>query len=122
MPYLVRHIPHSSVVIPERDREAFLLSDAQLERELLLLTDRYTDELFGDVPGPAVISPVSRLVVDMERFEDDELEPMAACGMGVVYTKTHDGRALRRVPSETERNELLDLLLPSTSRCVRNGR
>jgi N-formylglutamate amidohydrolase len=109
MSYFVRHIPHSSTVIPERDRGAFVLSDAEIEHELLLMTDRYTDELFADVPGPAVISPVSRLVVDVERFEDDELEPMAACGMGVVYTRTHDGQTLRRAPSEAEREELLDL-------------
>ena len=107
MSFFVRHIPHSSLVIPERERGAFVLSTAELEHELLMMTDRYTDELFGDVPGPAVISPVSRLVVDVERFEDDELEPMAACGMGVVYTKTHDGNVLRRVPSKTEREELL---------------
>jgi N-formylglutamate deformylase len=109
MTCLVRHIPHSSVVIPKRNREAFSLSDAELEHELLLMTDRYTDELFGDVPGPAVISPVSRLVVDMERFEDEHLEPMVECGMGVVYTQTHGGHALRRVPTESERKELLDL-------------
>lgn len=107
--YLVRHIPHSSLVIPKEERGAFMVPDADLERELLHMTDRYTDELFAEVPGPAVISPVSRLVVDVERFEDDESEPMAACGMGVIYTQTHDGQPLRRVPTKAERQRLLDL-------------
>ena len=51
---------------------------------------------------------VSRLVLDPERFEDDAQEMMTSRGMGVIYTRTSDGRELRAAPSEEERQELLD--------------
>lgn len=51
--------------------------------------------------------PVSRLVVDPERFSDDHREPMAAKGMGVIYTRTSDGRPLRKALSDHERADLL---------------
>jgi N-formylglutamate amidohydrolase len=50
---------------------------------------------------------VSRLVVDPERFTDDEREPMARKGMGVVYERTAAGGPLRRHPSADERQHLL---------------
>ena len=71
-------------------------------------TVRYTDELFDSLPGVAVTFPVSRLVVDVERFEDDHFEPMSSRGMGVLYYQTHDQRPLRRPLAEEERRLLLD--------------
>lgn len=94
---LILHIPHSSTLIPAPYRKDFALSDAQLQHELLQMTDWYTDELFA-ANNKNIISvcfPVSRLVLDPERFVDDELELMAARGMGVVYTKTSTGTPLR---------------------------
>jgi N-formylglutamate amidohydrolase len=75
--------------------------------ELLLMTDRHTEALFSGNPESDVIFPVSRLLVDVERFEDDAHEPMAARGMGVFYTHTHDRKPLRRVLREDEREELV---------------
>src|SRR5438067_6724604 len=96
-PSAVLHIPHSSTVVPDDVRRTFVLSDSALERELLRLTDRYTDELFALEPLRTipVVFGVSRLVVDPERFTDDALEPMAARGMGVVYMAATDGAPLR---------------------------
>ena len=46
-----------------------------------------TDHLF-DVPGvTAVRFPVTRLVLDPERFGSNDEEVMAARGMGVIYTR-----------------------------------
>ncbi len=90
-------------------RRALLLSDEELRRELLRVTDWFTRELFA-VPARAAATvrfPVSRLVVDPERFPDDEREPMAARGAGVIYTRTSNGKALRRAPSPGEREGLL---------------
>jgi N-formylglutamate amidohydrolase len=49
-------------------------------------------------------------VVDPERFEDDAREPMAQKGMGVIYTRTADGRPLRRRLEQDEREDLLERL------------
>jgi len=106
---VIIHIPHASALIPEEERSRLVLSDEDLEQELLRMTDRYTDELF-DLGEEAirVIFPVSRLVCDPERFLDDTKESMAARGMGAVYTKTSDGRPLRPRPDPGERQRLLD--------------
>jgi N-formylglutamate amidohydrolase len=105
----VVHIPHASLAVPSDVAVDLLLTPKGLEQELLVMTDRYTDELFA-VPtslATTVAFPVSRLVVDPERFTDDEREPMARKGMGVVYTRTADGSQLRRPPSAEQRQHLL---------------
>ena len=73
------------------------------------MTDHHTDELFGgDLPlTMSVVYPVSRLVLDPERFLDDSVEPMAKLGMGTVYTRTSDGLVLRELPSKSERADLI---------------
>lgn len=71
------------------------------------MTDLHTADLFGGVPDCDVVAPVSRLLVDVERFQDDAREPMAARGMGVLYSHTHDLKPLRRELSLEEREELL---------------
>jgi len=99
--HIILHLPHASLYIPDEVRANILLDDQQLDHELLAITDRYTDELFT-VPGVRVIkSPVSRLVVDMERFRSDDDEVMARVGMGAVYESTSGGEPLRYLSSET---------------------
>jgi len=105
----ILHIPHASRFIPEDIRKLLLLSDKELEQELLFMTDHFTDELFDSSPFPAVriVFPVSRFVVDPERFVCDNDEPMASKGMGVVYTRTSNGQVLRSIPSEQEKAHLI---------------
>ena len=81
---LVLHLPHASRTIPQDVRSSLLPDDQTIGRELLLLTDAWTDEIVAEFHPEAerVIFPVSRLVVDPERFPDDADEPMAARGMG----------------------------------------
>ena len=106
---IVTHIPHSSTVIPARIRGQFTLSDQALKQELIHMTDWYTDEIFGGLSGATdVIFPVSRLVVDPERFEHDDQEPMSECGMGVVYQSTSDGGCLRNALTNEERDSLIN--------------
>lgn len=72
------------------------------------MTDWFTDELF-DLPGThRIIFPVSRLLVDPERFLDDSMEIMAERGMGVVYTRTSQGRELRPKPTQESRLGLIE--------------
>lgn len=94
---LIIHIPHGATHIPEKYKSQFLLSETELDRELLKMTDWYTDELF-QIPGiRKQINPVSRLVMDPERFRSSNLEEMAKLGMGAAYTRTSDGRTLRNL-------------------------
>ena len=114
-PAVVLHVPHASTVIPADVRGQFLLGDAELERELLLMTDHYVDQLFA-VPAAEAVTvrhEVSRLVLDPERFETDADERMAQFGMGAVYTASHagdpSGSPLRRPLTAGEREALLAL-------------
>jgi N-formylglutamate amidohydrolase len=105
----VIHLPHASRAIPADLRPTFLLDDVALERELDRMTDHYTDELFA-VPATVAATvrfPVSRFVVDPERFEDDAEEAMARCGQGVIYTRTSHGLPLRHPPTPAKREALL---------------
>ena len=104
---VVLHIPHASQYIPYPVRRGILLSDAQLERELVRLTDHLVDELLHVDGATRVIGYHSRLVVDPERFEDDALEPMARVGQGAVYTRGTDGREIRRL-TPARRRQLID--------------
>jgi N-formylglutamate amidohydrolase len=122
---LVLHIPHAGTAIPSAVLDQFL-SVEQIHQTVLDLTDWYTNELFR-VPGCLrVETPISRVVVDTERYIDDALEPAASFGQGVIYTHTHShshshghghttlplrrraSRPLRRTISEEERTELLN--------------
>ena len=109
-PWVVLHIPHDSVFIPEDVRSSFLLSDLELAAELRRMTDHFTHALFAPRRGRAAVirAPVSRLVVDVERFADDAGEPMAARGMGVLYEVTSHLTPLRGRALPAEREALLN--------------
>lgn len=107
--WVILHIPHDSSLIPAKERKHLHLNDAELHSEMLVITDHWTLDLFArDVsPSQVVRAGFSRLVVDVERFENDSEEPMSACGMGVIYERTSDGRRLREPPSAEERERMV---------------
>lgn len=72
-PAVIIHIPHSSSHIPDKFLGQYLLDRREIERELLLMTDWFTDELFAFPPRLVVTVKysLSRLVADSERFRDD---------------------------------------------------
>jgi len=109
MKSILVHIPHASVVIPPAERAAIRLSEPELQRELLRVTDWYTDELFrGGFEAEDVLEArVSRLIVDVERFPNDADEPCAALGMGAVYTTASTGQPLREI-AECDRRRLME--------------
>ncbi len=109
---VLANIPHSALLIPADIRRKLLISDKELKSELLCLTDRYVDELFSSIPeigGAGIRYNYSRLVADPERFEDDKKESMAEKGMGVIYTRTSEGKDLRAIPGAAERKRILNL-------------
>jgi N-formylglutamate amidohydrolase len=95
---IILHIPHSSINIPIMD--GYVINQAEIDNELLKLTDWYTDDLFHSEQDQMVIANFSRLFCDPERFEDDQLEVMANVGMGVLYTKNDQGEIMRQVDAE----------------------
>lgn len=108
--WVIFHVPHDSTQIPDEVRHQFVLDDAALAEELIKMTDHLTQELFTDqIPQAQVIrAPVSRLVVDVERFTDDQSEPMSGRGMGVVYMQNADRGPLRGPISSAVRRSLID--------------
>ena len=121
LPLLV-HVPHGSRSVPAPWRHQIVLSDAELEDEILAMTDLDTEALFcqGHArDGVALVNRTSRLVFDPERFEDDGREAMARCGMGAVYTRTADGRPLRAIGfSDRDRERVLTELFRPYARAV----
>ena len=98
---MILHIPHSAT-----DTKGVTF-DCDLEQELHRMTDWFTDKLFEHTEATRIVLPVSRLICDVERFEDDNLEVMAAKGMGVCYTTNSFGEKLRDV-NATERAYILE--------------
>ena len=95
------HVPHAGTHLPASVRAHLLLDDAELAAEVAALTDHRTDALAlaaaerAAVRPWVLVNPVSRFVVDVERFPD-EREEMTAVGMGAVYTHGTRGQRIRR--------------------------
>ena len=94
---IILHIPHSSKFIPDEFLNYFYLNKNELNEEINHMTDHFTDELFdvGLDNVSSLLFPVSRLLVDPERFEIDEDETMSEVGMGCIYEKTSQGNRLK---------------------------
>jgi N-formylglutamate deformylase len=104
---VIFHIPHASTVIPPD--AGIIARPDDVREEIRILTDHFTDDIYGslaEAEDVVVIAPVSRLVVDVERFPNDADEPMSARGMGAVYLKRHNGEPLRA--SLDQREELME--------------
>ena len=105
MTNLILHIPHASLRIP--DYSHYLLPRDAVGAEALHLTDLYTDELFAAGLDDTVIqADFCRVYCDVERFDNDALEPMSKFGMGAAYLRCDDGRELRRL-TPAQRDEIL---------------
>ena len=106
---LLIHVPHASTFIPEDVWSEFLVPRDQVEAEALASADLYTDEMARQAwPQAKIIqAQVSRIVVDVERYEDDIKEEMAAVGRGVLYTHDHNQIEIRKRLSGPRRKELL---------------
>lgn len=105
------HVPHAGTEIPAWTRAHLLLDDAALAAEIAALTDHRTDEIAAAAADRVpvrpwlLVNPVSRFVVDPERFPD-EREEMAAAGMPAVYTRGSRRQPIR-ADDPVHRGELL---------------
>lgn len=134
------HVPHAGTHIPPEVRADLLLDDQGLTAELDAMTDWHTDRLaaaaaaLAAADGCAAVvatNPLSRLVIDPERFPDDT-EVMNQVGMGAVYQRTSRGRPLRHSDPARDRAlletyfhpyaealaALVDELLVESGRCL----
>lgn len=102
---LILHIPHSSTSIPFV--KGFIVEKELIEKDIMKLTDWYTDDLFSLEGAVVVRADFSRVFCDTERFSDDSEEMMAKYGMGVLYEKLDDGSVFREVTPEL-REEILN--------------
>ncbi|MBN2782523.1 MAG: N-formylglutamate amidohydrolase [Campylobacterales bacterium] len=101
--YIV-HLPHCGVEIPQKYRDDYYLSDAELEENIYQYADYKTEELYGGLTKKfeSVINPYSRLFMDPERFFDDELESMQVKhGLGWFYENT----ILEKKPLRSTKNK-----------------
>ena len=104
---VIIHVPHAGLGIPDDARRSIVLNDEALATEAALMADTNTDVLarrayeLTQVAPHLFINNFSRLTIDPERF-DSPAEEMNKVGMGVVYTKTHDGQVLRVEDSDRE--------------------
>lgn len=95
---IILHVPHSSTKIPLYD--GYLVDSSVLDKEILKLTDWFTDDLFYSDEDEMIIAEFSRIFCDPERFTDDSQEVMAQYGMGVLYEKSDNGDEIRIVTPE----------------------
>jgi len=107
---MILNIPHSATQIPFLD--GFTGYFDRINPEIHLLTDWFTDELFDLACHQRVVTPFSRIFCDVERFEEDEREPMARFGMGMLYERTDSGQLLRQVTKELRAKILADFYRP----------
>jgi len=103
---IILHIPHSSTNIPLMN--GYDIDEITLGKEMLKLTDWFTDDLFHTSEDDIIKADFSRIFCDTERFIDDTQEVMSQYGMGVIYTKNDDGETIRNVTSELREKILMD--------------
>lgn len=102
---VILHIPHASTYIPVEEMDLYIIGAEKLAEENLRLADLHTDILYNFQDAARAVFPVSRFVVDAERFSDDAHEAMAARGMGALYKVGTDLSPIRpEIPDQRRRN------------------
>ncbi len=102
---MILHIPHASTNTLQYELQ-------NRERELLRMTDWFTDELYSCREAIKIVFGVSRLICDVERFEDDTQETMSRFGKGVCYTTDTEGTVLREVSDASRQAIITDYYRP----------
>jgi N-formylglutamate amidohydrolase len=101
---IICNVPHSGTIVPEEFRGDFVLSQGDLDKEVLYMADNFTNYLYGELlyVSSYVMSKISRVVVDIERFQNEDDEPMSKVGMSALYTRTSSGDVLRNISDENK--------------------
>ena len=97
---ILLHIPHSSKEIPDCFWNNICQSKETINKFVSDITDINTDLLFSNNKYEKIVFPYSRVFCDVEKFDNEELEPMSTFGMGVIYSKTNLGLCFRKYNKE----------------------
>ena len=98
---ILLHIPHSSLYIPDN----IFFNKNILIDNMIKYTDVFTDEIFKlnysiDRPHETIKFEFNRFYCDVERYWEDDKEPMSKYGQGVYYTKFNDNTLINRNDSK----------------------
>ena len=96
---IIKHIPHSSTDFPAgyEHHALHFMFGGDYKIQNYKLSDLFVDTLFSDIKGIEVKAKYSRLYCDVERYKDNEKEPMAKLGQGYIYEKNiFNGRSYVR--------------------------
>lgn len=102
---IIKHIPHASLNFPSNYdlEELYLTFGLDYKIQNYKLSDLFIDDLFSDIKGVEIKAKYSRLYCDVERYKDDNNEPMAKIGQGYIYNKNiFNGEDYIRKPDELE--------------------
>lgn len=89
MSYILFHVPHSSLKIPNRFWKVCIKNKDYIKATNIFISDFLTDRLLPD-KCHKILFKYSRLFCDVEKFKDDDKEVMSKKGMGVIYTNDCD--------------------------------
>lgn len=104
---LILTIPHSSIIV-KNDGTIKPILFPKVQADALQCADLYTDILFDCDNAIKIICPISRMMIDVERYLDNSKEIMAQYGRGYFYTVLNDGCTIYR---DTIRPSTLDIYL-----------
>ena len=104
---IIEHIPHCSLKLPRIfKKQKKLIPNNEITNFNYTMTDLWTDELFSSNKWTHLKAKVSRIACDCEKFLEDSQEYMSRFGLGVIYTKNHQGKNMM-IPSEEYRKKII---------------
>ncbi len=111
---VICNIPHGSIKIPQKFKKDFIISDQEFAKEAKRMADLYSEDFYSGLLKEygGIIFNLSRIVMDVERLENDKNEIMSKKGMGVLYTKTETGKAARILNNSSRRTYLNEIYHP----------
>lgn len=113
---IIFHFPHSSLNVPKYFLNMLLISLEEFQELNVLNSDIKVDKLVENIFVNKVVFKYSRMFCDVERFEDENVEPMAKKGMGIVYTNAINGKKLIKVEQKHKQNVIKNYYKPHHNR------
>lgn len=104
MSYILFHVPHSSLKIPNIYWKVCIKDKAYINRTSIFICDFLIDRLLPN-QCHSILFRYSRLFCDVEKFKNDKKESMSKKGMGVIYTNDCDN--VISIPSKEYKRKII---------------